>query len=191
MRAVFIGAILSVALAGCTTVGPVSPADSMIVLEPQSSALPGISRTRSWDGQDLVEEWEWASGQLYIVRLERTKYYGTNFRAPEELIEDVETWPTLVRGGTTFRVRDVQSSRNHIGEFIYAVSQVDSRGDRCFLMIQGLPASGGASFEPIASGTSSQGYVSFYECRPAATTSAEKLEDLMLNFAEAFKYVMR
>lgn len=178
-------------LAACTTVGPVSSADSMVIVEPPSSAPPEISRTRRWGGRDLIEEWEWQSGQLFVVRLERTQFYNTNFRAPGDLIEEAETWPTLVRGGTSFRERDVQTSRNHTGQFIYAVSEVDSRGDRCFLMLQGLPASGGANFEPIASGSSSQGYISFYECRAAATMSVEKLEDVMLSFAESLKYVQR
>lgn len=191
MRMAIVMALASVAAAGCTTIGPIPADDSMVIVDASAPSIPNINRTRRWDGQDLVEEWDWNTGQLYIVRLDRTKYYPTNFRSAAELIEEAETWPTLERGQTRFNPRNVETSSNRIGEFVYAVSEVDSRGDRCFLMLQGLPASGGAGFEPIPSGSSSQGYLSFYDCRAAATMSADKLEDLMLTFAESLSHVHR
>lgn len=191
MRAFFIAILLSSALAACTTTGPIAAEDSMVVIDMPASSLPEINRTRSWSGQDLVEQWDWNTGQLYVVRLDRTKYIRRDFGNPEDLIEEADNWPTLARSGTRFDVTDVKTSSNRTGSFIYAISDIDQRGDRCFLMLQGITASGGAGFEPIPIAESSQGYISFYECRPASVTSAEKLKDLMLRFAQAIRHVQR
>lgn len=191
MRALFIAVLVPLAIGACSPVGPVVAEDSMVVIGESAPALPNIDRTRHWDGQNLVEEWDWKSGQLYIVRLERSRYYSTSFDDPAELIEDVETWPVLRRDGTQFNVREVQSSRNSIGDFLYAVSDMNSNRKHCFYMLQGLPLSVGPSFEPMGTSSNSQGYLSFYDCRPATNMSADRLESMMLDFAESLRHVMR
>ena len=189
MRSIALVALVALSASGCTTMGPIPSQESMVVFDlPTSFAA---DRNRRWDGRDLVEDWTWDQGQLFVIYIERTQYLTTGFKDPRELIEEVQSWPTMERGGTEFSVRDVKTSDNSIGQFMYALSSVDSRGDRCAILLQGLPASAGAGFEPIATATSSQGYISLYECWSASDMSESQLEERILSLGEAMKFIRR
>lgn len=182
---------MSLIVGGCTTMGPITAEESMVAFDLPAASMPQIDRTRRWDGQDLVEDWDWRRGQLYVVRVERRRYFTTNFQSPAELVEEAASWPSLERSGAQFNRRTVRTSENAIGRFSYGISDVDRRGDRCALLLQGLPASGGAGFEPIPTATSSQGYISMYECWSASEMSVEKLEQRILMLGEAMRFKFR
>lgn len=179
---------LLAALGACTAVGPVDRQESLLSVNLPDSMLPNLQRTRRWEGRDLVEEWSWRHGELYISRPARSQYYTDDYSDKEDLIADIETWPELRNSGVTVDRRKILTARNSIGEFLYAVSEVDDRGDRCFVMVQGMPYSAGASFESAPSPESSDGYISLYECRSAKAMTAEELEERLLTFAEALVF---
>lgn len=173
--------------AACTKVGPVNRDEALLSANLPDSAFPSIQRTRQWDGTDLVEEWSWRHGELYISISDISHYYANDYSDEEDLIADIETWPALQSSGVTVNRRNITKSRNSIGEFIYAISEIDKRGDRCFVMLQAIPYSAGARFEAAPSSEASDGFISLYECRPADSITAEALEERLLSFAEALR----
>lgn len=176
------------AIAACTEVGPVSRQESLLSVGVPDSMFPNLQRTRRWEGRDLVEEWSWRNGELYISLPARSQYYTNDYSDKEDLIADVDTWPALRNSGVTLNRRNILTGTNSIGDFQYAVSELDDRGERCFIMLQGKPYSAGASFEAAPSPEASEGLVSLYECRSAASMTAEELEDRLLTIVEALRF---
>ena len=180
--------VMLVSLVACAEVGPIDRQQSMLSIDVPDSMFANLQRSRRWEGQSLIEEWSWRHGELYVDRADRASYYQNDYSDSEDLIEDIATWPALVASNVTVNRRKIRTSRNSIGEFLYAISEIDNRGDRCFVMLQGIPYSAGASFEAAPSPEASDGFISMYECRPSAAMTAQELEDRVLTIAESMRY---
>ncbi len=173
--------VLAVAfgLAACETSGPITAQESYLDLQ-VDRGWPKIARNVEVLAGRRVEEWEWNSGDLYLIQISVTgRYYGNDFEDPDDFLEAVSDWGFYA--DVSVDRRDIAKDRNSIGDFQYAVAEVEDSW--CFFMLQGLNYSPTPGRKQIGTGETSSGFVTFYECGAKSSLSSSQLEARGLRFA--------
>lgn len=193
--------VMAAGLAACTKPVPATKPDpatplglitrhqSMLQTDLPDSAFPALRRGRRWVNLNLVEDWAWGNGHLQIYVADDEHYHSDDYSDVKDLVQKINTWPSLRSIGVSVNADNISTSRNAIGEFLYALTEIDDRGDRCTVMTQAIPYTTGPEYGPAPSPESSQGNIFFYECWAAGSRSDADLEARLLSFAEGLTYV--
>lgn len=191
VRAVRIWAVslvLLTGLAGCQKMGTVTREESVLRTDLPDSSFAALQRTRHRANLNIIEDWSWRNGHLQIYVADDEYYHYDDFADVKDLLEKINTWPTLRDSGVSVDAQNVSTGRNDIGDFLYALTEIDERGDRCIVMIQAIPYTTGIGYGPAPSDEASQGSIFFYECWRSGSRSAADLEQRLLSFAKSLTY---
>lgn len=180
--------VLLAGLGGCQKMGPVTREESVLRTDLPDATFPALSRTRHRANLNIIEDWSWRNGHLQLYVADDAYYHYDDFADVKDLIQRINTWPTLRDSGVSVSAQDISQASNAIGEFLYAVSEIDDRGDRCIVLMQALPYTTGPRYGPAPSEEASQGSIFFYECWPAGSRTEAELEQRLLSFARGLAY---
>ncbi len=169
--------------AGCTTTPyeegfgawhEIDPANSTIAVAlPTDTQVTIQRRDHKFDGT-LVENWNWGTGTLSVLKYGQNISARDTFRSAEDL-----TWQ-LSDG--TISVEDAQVNRgvNRLGAYVYAA--IEGESGSCFVYSQGYPfGAGGANYHNPTEG--SQGYVRGIDCQQGL--NGEEITALFLPIIES------
>ena len=166
-------------LSACETSGPITAEESYLELQ-VDRGWPKIDRKVEVLAGRRVEEWEWNTGDLYLIQISVTgRYYANDFEDPEDFIEAVSDWGFYA--DVSVDRRDIAKDRNSLGQFQYAVAEVEDSW--CFFMLQGLNYSPTPGRKQIGTGETSSGFVTFYDCSAKSRLTSSQLEARGLRFA--------
>ena len=160
----------------------ISPNDSYIGLSvPEGISLPEIERVRSQELQYQAKQelWSWESGGIHAFILDDLRYMQR--RGKKDLIASIDSWKFLTDIGLTATTRDVERSKNKMGNYYYIVGGSADGELTCFLFLQNLRAANPGGYEQAA-GTVAAGFVSGFDCQDSTSTTLLDHEKLMKTY---------